>query len=251
MDARLVAHFPRTAHYDAKWVRDHSLGENVLYNTESLCEVLPLARNMRVLDLGCGHAISSIFLAKEFGVHVVAVDSTISERENLGRVCDMGCLGRVIPVRERAERLDFPNSFFDAIIAIDVIHFVGATRRFLPRVLRWLKPGGRIGIVDAFVKQKLRRHEEAPPHLRPLFSRIWSWLHPIRTWEQLWSRSSQLRIECAEEIPQSDLIRSAYIEEKRCVIGEAPIVKAIEQDRGQFISLMRMVAQKISNAAPD
>jgi len=37
---------------------------------------------MRVLDLGCGKALSSIFLAKEYGTQVWATDLWISATDN-------------------------------------------------------------------------------------------------------------------------------------------------------------------------
>jgi cyclopropane fatty-acyl-phospholipid synthase-like methyltransferase len=62
--------FPRSSRYDAAWVLDNQMGPNALWLTEWLAEALPLRAGMRVLDLGCGRALSSIFLAKEFGVQV-------------------------------------------------------------------------------------------------------------------------------------------------------------------------------------
>ena len=58
--------FPLTAKYDEDWVMQNSIIENVLYYIESLCEVLRFEKGMRVLDLACGKAVSSIFLAKEY-----------------------------------------------------------------------------------------------------------------------------------------------------------------------------------------
>ena len=56
------------------------MGPNVLWLTEALTQVLPLEPGMRVLDLGCGAAISSIFLARELGVQVWAADLWIEPR---------------------------------------------------------------------------------------------------------------------------------------------------------------------------
>ena len=55
--------FPRSAGYDAAWVMEEPFGANPLWLTEWLCEQMPLQPGMRVLDLGCGRAKSSVFLA--------------------------------------------------------------------------------------------------------------------------------------------------------------------------------------------
>jgi len=54
---------------------------------------------MRVLDLGCGRAISSIFLHREFGVQVWATDLWYSVSENILRVRDAGVDDGVFPIR--------------------------------------------------------------------------------------------------------------------------------------------------------
>ena len=62
--------FPRSAGYDPEWVIENMMGPNVLWLTESLTQVMDLEPGMRILDMGCGRAISSIFLAKEFDLQV-------------------------------------------------------------------------------------------------------------------------------------------------------------------------------------
>ena len=52
----------------------------------TLTGALELWAGMRVLDLGCGRAASSIFLRREFGVQVWATDLWISPTENWQRI---------------------------------------------------------------------------------------------------------------------------------------------------------------------
>jgi len=69
-----VDEFPRSAKYDLEWVLQNEMGPHVLWLTEALSQQMDLTPDMRVLDMGCGTAMSSIFLAKEFGVQVWAND---------------------------------------------------------------------------------------------------------------------------------------------------------------------------------
>jgi len=60
--------FPRSSAYDPAWIVENQMGPNALWLTEFLCEAKELRPGMRVLDLGCGKALSSVFLASEFDV---------------------------------------------------------------------------------------------------------------------------------------------------------------------------------------
>src|SRR5207237_2141948 len=97
VDERLISdRFPRASGYYPEWVlAGVSGGANPLWMTEWLAEALDLRPGMRVLDLGCGRAMSSIFLHREFGVHVWAADLWFNPSENLQRIRDAGVLDGV------------------------------------------------------------------------------------------------------------------------------------------------------------
>ena len=77
--------FPRSNEYDPQWIIKNQMGLNPFWLTEWLCEKIPLTSGMRVLDPGCGKALSSIFLAKEYGVQVWAADLWIKPMDNYER----------------------------------------------------------------------------------------------------------------------------------------------------------------------
>ena len=91
--------FPRSNGYDPDWVMENQMGPNALWLIEWLCGEMDLKPDMRVLDLGCGTAMTSIFLAREFDVRVWATDLWIGPDENWERVCDAGLGDRVFPLR--------------------------------------------------------------------------------------------------------------------------------------------------------
>ena len=76
------ARFPRSAKYNSEWILASISGAaNALWLSEWLAAELDLRPGMRVLDLGCGRAASSIFLHREFGVQVWATDLWFSASE--------------------------------------------------------------------------------------------------------------------------------------------------------------------------
>src|SRR5262245_11845202 len=101
--------FPRAASYDPIWVLDHLMGPNVLWLTEALSQLMHLTPGMRVLDMGCGHAISSIFLAKEFDLQIWATDLWVSASQNWQTVSDAGVATHVFPIHAEAHALPFAD----------------------------------------------------------------------------------------------------------------------------------------------
>ena len=156
-------HYPRASAYDPTWVLANQMGPNVLWLTESLTQNIDLQPGMRVLDLGCGKAVSSIFLAREFGVQVWAADLWITPSENWDRIRAAGIQDAVFPIAVEAHAMPFADEFFDAIVSFDAYHYVGTDDLFLSSFARLLKPGGTLGIVVPGLRDEIPG--ELPAHL--------------------------------------------------------------------------------------
>src|ERR1700682_2415187 len=117
---RLVSkQFPRASAYHPAWgLADGRGGANSLWLTEWLASALDLRPGMRVLDLGCGRATSSIFLRREVGVQVWATDLWFSASENSQRIRDGDVEDGVFALHADAHSLPFAGDFFDAIVCI-------------------------------------------------------------------------------------------------------------------------------------
>src|SRR6201993_4900162 len=154
---RLVAErFPRATRYNPEWVlANASGGANALWMIEWLTEALELRPGMRVLDLGCGRASSSIFLRREFGVQVWATDLWFSAAENSQRIRDAGVEDSVFPVHADARSLPFSEEFFDVIVSLDSFYYYGTDDLYFNYVARFVKPGGAIGIAGAGFMQEI------------------------------------------------------------------------------------------------
>ena len=119
--------FPRASKYHPDWIlASVSGGANSLWLTEWLSEALELRPGMRVLDLGCGRAASSIFMRREFGVQVWATDLWFNVSENFQRVRDAGVEDGVFPIHADARSLPFAAEFFDAVVCIEPEMALGA-----------------------------------------------------------------------------------------------------------------------------
>ena len=201
MDKRLISErFPRASGYHPEWVLAGVSGAaNPLWITEWLAEVLDLRSGMRVLDLGCGRAMSSVFLRREFGVQVWATDLWFSASENLQRIRDARVEDGVFPIHADARSLPFAPGFFDAIISIDSFVYYGTDDLYLNYLARFVKPGGPIGIAGAGLMREIEG--PIPGHLRDWWTADLWCLHSAAWWQQHWDRTGILDIEVAASNP--------------------------------------------------
>ncbi len=235
--------FPKAAQYDPTWIRENSIGENVLYNLESLTQVMEIRPGMRVLDLACGKAISAVFLAKEYDVQVWAVDGQVSATENYRRMCQSECENKVFPLRIDARQLPFPDEFFDFVIVIDSYTYFGTDDKYLAYISRFLKPGGYIGIADICFTREIVTFREVPDFLKKDYQSYWYFVHSLDWWRKLWERTGLVSITGAEILPQAEGIRQAYIEDYKQSKRE-PFKEALEHDDENLISFFRLIGQR-------
>lgn len=174
--------FPRTEKYDKEFIRSNMMGPNSMKILEELLDKVPLKSNMRVLDLGCGNGLTSIFLAKEYGVQVFALDLWISASDNYKRFQEAGVENLVIPIHADALDMPFANEYFDAVISVDAYHYVGNTDTFFPEKVRpVLKKNGITAI--AFPGMKYEVKDNVPEEMKPYWEaealEMW---HSIEWW---------------------------------------------------------------------
>jgi cyclopropane fatty-acyl-phospholipid synthase-like methyltransferase len=165
------------------------MGPNAIKILEELSESLELEKGVRVLDLGCGKGLTSIFLAKEYEVTVFATDLWINATENYERIKSMGLEDKIIPIHAEAHNLPFANEFFDVAISVDAYHYFGVeadylTKHFAPLV----KKGGQIAVAVPGLKQEFTNGVLA--ELQPYwFEDMDLTLHSGDWWYNLWKKS--------------------------------------------------------------
>jgi SAM-dependent methyltransferase len=137
---------PLSSRYDPAWVVGLDMGPHPLWQLEDLLPDLALRPGEKVLDLGCGKGATSVFLAKECDVDVVAFDLWVGEDEIRRTIEDAGVADRVRAVHGNARELPFDDEEFDAIVSVDAFEYFGTDMRFLPDLLRVLRPLGRLGM---------------------------------------------------------------------------------------------------------
>ncbi|MEP6916328.1 MAG: class I SAM-dependent methyltransferase [Acidobacteriota bacterium] len=241
-DRRFISErFPRSSAYHPEWiVAGVSGGASPLWLTEWLTGPLELRPGMRVLDLGCGRALSSIFLRREFGVHVWATDLWFSPSENMERIRDAGVADGVFPIHADARALPFAAEFFDAIISIDSFGYYGTDDLYLAYLVRFLKRGGILAVAGAGLMQEI--DGRVPAHLREWWSpELWS-LHSPAWWRRHWECAGILDVQLADAMPDG---WQRWLDWHRVVAPDNKAeIDALVADRGEYLGYGRIVGRR-------
>jgi SAM-dependent methyltransferase len=247
-DERLASdRFPRASAYNPEWLLAGVSGAaNPLWLTEWLSEALELRPGMRVLDLGCGRVMSSIFLRREFGVQVWATDLWFNPSESLQRIRDAGVADGVFPIHADARSLPFAPEFFDAMVSIDSFYYYGTDDLYLNAIARFVKPGGQLGIAGAGLMGEI--DGTIPEHLRAWWAQDQPWcLHSAAWWRRHWGRPGILNIEVADTLPDGWRFWRDWL--KLVAPDNATEIQALETDAGSHLGYVRAVGRRRADAA--
>ncbi|RPJ85304.1 MAG: methyltransferase domain-containing protein [Acidobacteria bacterium] len=250
--------FPRSNGYDPDWVVDNQMGPNALWLVEWLSERMALQPDTRVLDLGCGKAMTSIFLAREFGVRVWAADLWMGPDQNWQRALQAGVANQVFPIRLEAHAMPFPHGFFDAIVSVDAYTYFGTDDLYLGYLCGFVRAGGMIGIVVPGLVQDFA--DDVPSHLTEPQSngkRFWEeecrCFHTADWWRSHWSHSSRVSEVHAGVLPDGwrhwmDFEKAVERSGKGVFPSDA---EALERDAGRYIGFVQVTARRTEASGED
>ena len=232
--------YPLSSKYDPQWIIKNQMGSHCLWLTEALVKSMEIKQGMRILDLGCGKALSSIFLSKEFNVDVWAFDLNISASDNWKRIKEAQADNLVFPIQGDALKMPFADEFFDAVISINSIWSYGTNEDFVEKHLaRIVKPRGQIGVVITGMFDELT---EPPDYLKPYWHPDFDSYHSPAWWYDLWKKSNSINVNIIDTFEDKEGVsiwrNFAQIlspDESNCLM---------EADNGRNITFIRLLATK-------
>ena len=237
--------FPRSSRYNPEWVlANASGGANALWLTEWLATALDLRPGMRVLDLGCGRASSSIFLRREFGVQVWATDLWFCASENMQRIRDAEVEDGVFPIHADARALPFAADFFDAVVCVDAYPYFGTDDLYLNYLAHFVKPDGPLAVAGVGLVQDVG--DSVPDHLRAMWTQDFWIFHAVDWWRRHWQRTGIVDIKLADSMPDG---WQFWLDWQRAVAPDnAAEIETLETDAGRYLGYIRLVGRRRGDA---
>jgi cyclopropane fatty-acyl-phospholipid synthase-like methyltransferase len=187
--------FGKHTEFADEFYKENLMGPSALRIIDELAGHFSLTPDMRVLDLGCGTGLTSIFLAKEFGMQVFATDLWTSAADNYKRIRAFGLEDKIVPIHaDASEDLPFADGYFDAIISVDAYYYFGTGADYIDkRMAPLLKSGGFLAVAMPGLKHEFAGN--VPDMMKPFWvEEVDETFHDLDWWRTLWSKSRSMHL---------------------------------------------------------
>ena len=171
--------------YKQFMTKEYMMGPTCIRLADELAAKYPQVLKGKVLDLGCGCGLTSLYLAQDTGAETVfAQDLWVSAGDNLRRFRQWGVEDKVIPIHADANDTPFAEDFFDAIVSVDAYHYFAREKGyFQEKIMPLLKKGGCALIAVPGLKEEF---EGEPPEIMTEWAGDeWTYFHSCVWWKAL------------------------------------------------------------------
>lgn len=235
--------YPLSEKYNSPEWMAKIMGPNPLKLQEETLSGYRIDKNSTVCDLACGKGITSVFLAKEYGFKVYAVDLWCNEEENRRFFCENGLSEtEIIPVKADANDMPFEKEFFDAVICTDSYNFFGLDPDFLDqKLLPFVREGGYIFATCPGMKKDC--HDNLPPELLLSWTpEQMAYLHDVDYWRGIVSQSRNAEVIEVGEMESFDEVWADWLnQDQKCAVSDR---KSMEAGAGKYLNFVKIVLKK-------
>ena len=149
---------------DKNILNERLMGPDCTIILNELLEEYENNDEIRILDLGCGKGLTSIYLAEKYKNAIIyAADLWVEATDNYKFFKEQGYENRIIPLNTSAENLPFAYHYFDMIVSVDAYHYFGTDKNFFKENIKpYIKENGLIFISVHGVKKD---YDNVPEYL--------------------------------------------------------------------------------------
>jgi len=233
----------KTELFSRAFLEENIMGPNPVKLLEELLRNQHLPAGSLVMDLGCGRGVTSIALAKEYGLRVFATDLWISATDNKKRFDAFG-LGaeQIIPIHADAHDLPYAEEFFDAVVSVDAYHYFGLDETYLREcLLSLVKHGGYLLIAVPGLKKDI--HDNIPEELlRAWTAENLETMHDMAYWRSVLGKTEEAEIVSMSEMGRFDECWNDWLKcENEYARGDR---KAMEAGAGKYLNFISIILRR-------
>jgi SAM-dependent methyltransferase len=233
--------------YKNDWIVKNQMGLNPLLLTEWTLDGIEPQKNSIILDLACGKATSSVFIAEEYGCTVFAADLWIDPSDNLKRIKEWGRESQIFPMKVEARNIPYPKDYFDLIVCTDSFIYFGTDDTYIPYIKEYIKIGGYLAFnVPGFPNEE---PNILPEYLKPFWAdECWTWHNPA-WWKKHIAKYDFFEVMQVEVLPNGiekwiewKKIRKQYEPENKSIDVD---ISVMNNDKGRNMGYIKVIAQRI------
>jgi len=177
------------------FLNENMWGPNGIRQAEELASHFTITKDMKILDLGCGMGLSSVYLAVEHGASVFATDLYADPTENYEKFKLLGVSDKIVPMTVDAlQPMPFAKGYFDVIFSVGAYNMFGDTKEMLPKFIPYVKKGGYIAV--AFPGLKYEFGDNVPKEMQPFWAvlDVARYIRGIEWWSELFNKAEGIEI---------------------------------------------------------
>jgi SAM-dependent methyltransferase len=228
-------------------LKDTMWGPNAIRQAEELASHLTITKDMRILDLGCGLGLSSLYLVQEYDVQVFATDLMADQTENYERFQSLGIADKIVPMMlDATQPFPFAKRYFDVIFSVGAYNMFGDNEKALPILGTYVKKGGCIAV--SFPGLKYEFGNNVPPEMQPFWNvpEVAKYVRGIEWWKDLWSKTEGIETVNLSEQVCHDIAWKEYLASRNPnVEDEKWDLDMMAAEGGKYFNTIQMIAKVV------
>ena len=234
--------YPKSQKYE-RLIKEKIMGPNPVKLTEELMTKVAIPKGSLVMDLGSGTGITSVFLAKEYGLRVIAADLWSNPTDNM-RFFELEGLNSsdIMPIHADANNLPFAHEFFDAVVSTDSYNYFGRDSKYLgEKLLPFVKSGGIICICVPGMKKDC--HDNLPNELLASWTpEQLDYIHDAKYWRSIIEQTAGVNILSLEEMESNEDVWADWLDcDNEYAVSDR---KAFDAGGGKYLNFISIIVQK-------
>ncbi|MCL2224730.1 MAG: class I SAM-dependent methyltransferase [Defluviitaleaceae bacterium] len=220
-------------------------GPNGIRQSEELASHFAITKDMKILDLGCGQGLSSLYLVQAHGANVFATDLYACPTENHERFQKLGIADKIVPMLlDATQPLPFARGYFDVIFSVGAYNMFGDNEEMLPKLIPYVKKGGYIAV--AFPGLKYEFGDNVPPEMQPFWKEpdVARCIRGIEWWTDLFRKTEGIEIVTISEMACHDIAWKEYLASRNpSDEGDKWDLDMMEAEGGKYYNTIQLVAK--------